>query len=267
MFQEVELHRLRVSRHRQRRALPWPSPVELDQIKGVGIVAPVTVRPIPGSKPPDYEILAGLKTWLGAQRAELPTVPVYIRADLTDEDAKDIVRQETGQELDPITEAETVKGFVDEGLPLGEAGQLMGRSRTVATHLLRLLRLPPEIRRLLRKGIMTAGQARPLVTLDRPWQLKLARRIQREGLSAREVEQLANDYRAGKSSSTAGKRRVRGAGKDADILQLESAVSELIGCAVDIDYDAPRKRGRLHINFHNLDVLDGVLERLGYQPS
>ncbi|MCU0812610.1 MAG: ParB N-terminal domain-containing protein, partial [Thiobacillaceae bacterium] len=109
----VPLDLLHVSALRPAVPLPWPTPAAVALARAVGFVEPVTVRPLPGVTPPRYEILAGLRHWLLAQRAQLATVPVHVQDSFSDEDARRLVEQDAGQAPhDPIAEARAIQAEV-----------------------------------------------------------------------------------------------------------------------------------------------------------
>lgn len=263
----VPLDCLYISRLRPPTPLPWPTPPAVALARAVGFVEPVTVRPLPGATPPRYEILAGLQHWLLAQRAQLATVPVHVQDSLSDEDARRLVEQDAGLEpFDPITAAHAIQAEVNRGRSVAAVGRDLGLSRTEASHRLRLLRLAPCVQARVSKGELELGKARALVGLPERVQLDLAHRIAREGLTTRQVEALAKAYKPGGShpQADAGLSLAFPA-PDPDRVRLETDLAERLGTPVTIDYGADG-RGRLIVEFADLEILDGVLERLGYRP-
>jgi len=262
----VPLDLLHVSALRPAVPLPWPTPAAVALARAVGFVEPVTVRPLPGATPPRYEILAGLRHWLLAQRAELATVPVHVQDSLSDEDARRLVEQDAGQAPhDPIAEARAIQAEVTRGRSIAAVGRDRGLSRTEASHRLRLLRLAPSVQARVATGELELGKARALVGLPERVQLDLAHRIAREGLTTRQVEALAKAYKPGNGPprADAGIRSATSA-PDPDRARLEADLAERFGTPVTIDYGADG-RGRLIVEFADLEILEGVLERLGYR--
>ena len=96
MFREIDFYLLQLSPYRQQAPLTWPTAQELEAFKQLGFTHTVTARPLLNTEPQHYEILTGEEMWLAAQQLQVPKVPVYIREDLSDDDAKRLVRQ-TGQ--------------------------------------------------------------------------------------------------------------------------------------------------------------------------
>ena len=263
----VPLDLLHLSSLRPAVPLPWPTPAAVALARTVGFVEPVTVRPLPGTTPPRYEILAGLRHWLLAQRAELATVPVQVREPVSDEDARRLVEQDAGSALpDPLAEARAIQAAVARGRSIAAAGRDWGLSRTEASHRLRLLRLAPSVQARVASGALDLGKARALVGLPESVQLDLAQRIAREGLTTRQVEALAKAYKPGNGPSrTDATTRSTLSAPDPDRVRLETDLAERLGTRVIIDCGADG-RGRLIVEFADLEILQGVLERLGYWP-
>ena len=142
-----------------------------------------------------FSIVAGERRWRAARLAGLEEVPVVVRADLDDQARLELALVENLQrsDLNALEEAEAYAALQEKfGLSQEAIAVRVGKSRTAVTNALRLLKLPEEIRDLLRAGQLTAGQARPLLALEgRDLQVSLAERAVREELSARELEQLA----------------------------------------------------------------------------
>ncbi len=260
----VPLDLLYISRSRPLAPLPWPTTQAIMLARTVGFVDPVTVRPMPGATPLRYEILTGLRHWLLAQRAQLATVAIQVWEHLSEEDARQLIALDAGQEfLDPIVQAQAVQAAVDEGLSIAAAGRVLGLSRTEASHRLRLLRLAPRVRAWVVTGALETGKARALVGLAEDAQFELAQRIVREGLNTRQVEALAQAYKQGRRrDSHAGPARPA---RDPNLARLETDLAERLGTQVTISC-GEGGRGQLVIDFANLEILDGVLERLGHAP-
>lgn len=266
MTEEIELDRLYISRFRPtQRPLAWPSPGELAHARKTGLIEPVIVRPLPGEPPPTYEILSGLKRWLLAQRLHLTTVPVDIRA-VDDETARCWVEDDGGEALteNPLTVARAIQRRVEEGLKVAAAGREFGLSRTDASHRLRLLRLAPDVLEHVATGDLAPSTARALVGLTPNQQRAMVERIQREGLSTRQVEALAKAWRTDRDKQAPAAEITSSVGDDPDRQQLERELSEHLGTPVVVRCEVSG-RGQLVINFAGLEILEGVLERLGYK--
>jgi ParB family chromosome partitioning protein len=145
---------------------------------------------------------------------------------------------------------------------VGQLAITIGRPRPYIVHSLRLLTLPTEIQDLVERGALSAGQARPLVSLgNRAMQLKAARQIIENKMTARESERLARKLKSGKSVNDENQTN-QVASKSADTKHFERQVSEVIGTPFSLE------NGRAIIDYSgNLDVLQGIVERLGYRGS
>lgn len=222
-------------------------------IREHGIVQPVVVRPTENGR---YEIIAGERRWRAAQRAELINVPVIIR-DVDDRVALELAIIENVQraDLNPVEEALGYQQLIDEhNYTQADLGQVIGKSRSHVANMLRLLKLPTEIRTMLVDGALSAGHARALVTAEEP--AELAKRIVEGGLSVRQAEALAQEP-ARKSDQG----QTQPIPKDADTLALEKALSDATGLKVTISHGA--KGGQLKIAYRTLEQLDEMCRRLG----
>jgi ParB family chromosome partitioning protein len=225
-----------------------------ESIKSQGLMQPILARPV---GPGRYEIIAGERRWRAAQLAGLTQIPVLVR-EVRDEAALAMALIENIQRenLNALEEAAGIQRLVDEfGMTHQSAADAVGRSRAAVTNLLRLLHLPRSVQQLLLDGRLEMGHARALLGLPATKQLELAEHVAAKGLSVREAERLAGRELAG-----AGRRRSTPL-PDRDVQALADELSDLLGTAVRIH--AGRKgRGRLVVEYHSLDQLDGVLARL-----
>lgn len=162
-----------------------------ESIRSQGLVQPLVVTPEGDGT---YAIIAGERRWRAARRAGLEVVPVVVRRVADDRELLELALVENLQrsDLSAIEEAEAYLALQEKfGLSQDEIATRVGKGRPTVTNSLRLLRLPEEVRDLLRGGQLTAGQARPLLSLETPEeQIELALRAVREGLSARQIERL-----------------------------------------------------------------------------
>lgn len=260
------LEKLRLSSSRPTGYVPNPTASQLERVKNHGPIEPVVVRAMADSK---FEILANAETWVAAGRAGFHEVPVVVRDDLDEDMAREIVRSHYGSnKRNAIDEA---KNFEDQLEAFGgrrrrgAVGRLaiaIGRPRPYIAHSLRLLTLPAEIQDLIERGTLSAGQARPLVSIgNRAKQIKAARIIIENRLTTREAERLASKMKSGQTANES-KQTTQVADKSADTKHFERQVSEVIGAQFSLE------NGRAIIDYSgNLDVLQGIVERLGYRDS
>jgi ParB family chromosome partitioning protein len=228
-----------------------------ESVRAKGILQPILVRPHP-DKTGEFELVAGERRWLAAQRAQLQDVPAIIR-DLTDKDTLEIglVENVQRQDLSPLEEAEGYKRLVDEFSHTQETlASIVGKSRSHVANTIRLLNLPDEVKTHLYERRLTAGHARALLTAADP--AALARRIVKQGLSVREAEKLAGeggDKPKRKRSAPAAQ-----ADKDTDTLALERELTDATGLKVTINHRG--ESGQMVISYGNLEQLDDLVSRL-----
>ena len=159
-------------------------------IREVGLLQPVVVRRV---MPGHYELIMGERRWRACQRAELEQIPAIVRATADDDLLRDALMENLHREqLNPLEEAAAYQQLLDDfGATHEELARKVGRSRPHISNTLRLLHLPPAVQRRVAAGVLSAGHARALLTLDDPEaQDHLAHRIVAEGLSVRAVEEI-----------------------------------------------------------------------------
>ena len=188
--QTLPVTSLRPNRFQPRTEFNESSLEELaESIRSQGVIQPLVVCPDADGL---YTIIAGERRWRASRRAGLEAVPVVVRPVADDRELLELALVENLQrsDLNPLEEAEAYLALQEKfSLSQEEIATRVGKARTTVTNALRLLRLPEEVRELLREGQLTAGQARPLLGLATPEeQVLLAERAVREGLSARDLE-------------------------------------------------------------------------------
>ena len=230
-------------------------------IRERGVIQPVLVRSI-GHLADAYEIIAGERRWRAGQRAGLHEIPVTL-IEAGDREALEIAIVENVQRTD-LNALEEAQGYEQLGAEFGytqaDLAKVIGKSRSHVTNTLRLLKLPPQTRKMLAEGAISAGHARALLAIADPD--AVARRIVEQGLSVRDVEHLAQREAGNKEASAdaAGDDRHRGAEKDADTRALEQALSDALGLAVSIKHRGVS--GQITIQYKTLEQLDGLCARL-----
>ncbi|WP_296278882.1 ParB/RepB/Spo0J family partition protein [Pseudoxanthomonas sp.] len=231
-----------------------------ESIKAQGVIQPIVVREISAGK---FEIVAGERRWRASQEAGLAEVPVVVR-ELDDRTviAMALIENIQREDLNPLEEAQSLQRLINEfSLTHAEAAEAVGRSRAAVSNLLRLLELPPAIRALLEARRLEMGHARALLTLSPDLASKLASDAAEQGWSVREVEHRAQQFAAGKVPVSGKKAKPAKAAPQPDIASLETELSESLGTRVTIAHGRGGK-GKLIIQYTDLDTLDGVLERL-----
>jgi ParB family transcriptional regulator, chromosome partitioning protein len=229
----------------------------IESVKEFGLLQPILVRPIAGQVD-SYEIVAGERRWRAAQRAQLHDVPVVIRT-IGDQDALQLGLIENLQRADltAIDEAQAYRRLVEDfGQSHDDIAKTVGKSRPHIANTVRLLELPGAVQEMVRKGRLSAGQARALVGLPDP--LVLAERALQEQLSARALERLAGDVK-GKARPRAPKPE---ASKSADTKALEKRIEEALGLKADLRLRGLGEQSLLTLEIRDFDQLDTVVERL-----
>ena len=258
---ELPLDRLRPGKYQPRTRIDEGSLYELaESIRGQGVMQPVLVRPVAGG---DYEIVAGERRWRAAKLAGLDRVPVLVR-DVPDESAAVMALIENIQreDLGPLEEANGLHRLVAEfGLTHEQAAQAVGRSRSAATNLLRLLQLAEPVQQLLSAGDIDMGHARALLALGPADQVMAAHEIAARKLNVRDAERLVARRAAAPSSRGPA---AAATGKSRDIARIEERLSDALTAPVEIRTRGRAKnRGEIVIAFASLAELNGVLQRLG----
>ena len=231
-----------------------------ESIKAQGVIQPIVVREL---SPGKFEIVAGERRWRASQEAGLAEVPVVVR-ELDDRTviAMALIENIQREDLNPLEEAQSLQRLINEfSLTHAEAAEAVGRSRAAVSNLLRLLELPPAIRALLEARRLEMGHARALLTLSPDLASKLASDAAEQGWSVREVEHRAQQFAAGTVPVNGKKAKPAKAAPQPDIASLETELSESLGTRVTIAHGRGGK-GKLIIQYTDLDTLDGVLERL-----
>ncbi len=231
-----------------------------ESIKAQGVIQPIVVREL---SPGRFEIVAGERRWRASQEAGLAEVPVVVR-ELDDRTviAMALIENIQREDLNPLEEAQSLQRLINEfSLTHAEAAEAVGRSRAAVSNLLRLLELPPAIRALLEARRLEMGHARALLTLSPELASKLASEAADQGWSVREVEHRAQQFAAGKVPVTGRRAKPGKAAPQPDIASLETELSENLGTRVTIAHGRGGK-GKLIIQYTDLDTLDGVLEKL-----
>ncbi|MCY4397112.1 MAG: ParB/RepB/Spo0J family partition protein [Rhodospirillaceae bacterium] len=231
-------------------------------IEEKGVLQPILVRRHP-DEAGCWELIAGERRWLAAQRAQLHEIPAVVH-DLSDRETLEVGLVENVQrtDLNPLEEAEGYSRLIADFHYTQEAlSKIVGKSRSHVANMLRLLKLNDGARKLLDSGALSAGHGRALLAAADPDDL--AAKIVREGLSVRQAERLAQGRGRGRSGAAAGRGGGR-TGKDADTVALERALEERLGLKVVIDHKDTG--GQISIRYNSLEQLDDLLARLLEKP-
>jgi len=222
----------------------------INSIKERGIIQPIIVRKSNEDKS-RFEIIAGERRWLAAQRAGLHNVPVVI---IEADDLKSlefaIVENVQRHDLNPLEEAKGYKRLIEEfSYDQEKVAKFIGKSRSYITNSLRLLSLPEDVIKLIENQKLTSGHAKILVGLENA--SFVAAKILDKKLSVRQTESLVKFYKNNK--------KIKKKFKDANIGDLENSISEKIGLAVRIK-NSKRNKGSISFFYKDVDQLNKIID-------
>ena len=222
----------------------------VSSIKKNGIIQPIAVRP-KKSDPGKYEIIAGERRWLAAQRAGLHDIPVTV-LELSDVESLEVAIVENIQrdDLNPIEEARGYKRLSEEFKYDHESiSKLMSKSRSHVSNTLRLLTLPEDILSMLEEGTLTSGQARPLIGLINA--SAIAEEIVSKNYSARKVEYLVKTKKNLKLDKN----------PDPNILKAQARIEKVLGLKVNI-INKKNNSGKIIVEYKDLEQFELISELL-----
>ena len=221
-----------------------------NSIKERGIIQPIIVRKS-NNENSKFEIIAGERRWLAAQRAGIHNVPVVI-TDVDDLKSLEfaIVENVQRHDLNPLEEAQGYKRLIDEfSYDQEKVSKFIGKSRSYITNSLRILTLPDEVIKLIESNKLSTGHAKILVGLDNA--SFVANKIVDNKLSVRQAENFVQLFKK--------KRQKSKITKDTNIIALELSVSNKIGLNVEIQNNK-RNKGKISFEYKDLDQLNKIID-------
>ncbi len=253
------LEKIKPGKFQPREDFDHESLAELaESIKSQGILQPLLVRPRAGG---GYELIAGERRLRAAQEAGVEQAPLLVR-DVDDKTALELSLVENIQreDLGALEEAEAYRKLLtDFGYTQEALAERVGKERATVANLLRLLRLPDDIKEDLRKGRISSGHARALLAADSKAAMrKLRDRIVEKGISVRETEDRARG-KSGKSSKKS-PSPPKGKEEDVHIKRMEEALLQALGTKTRIELKG--KGGEIRIQFYSMDELDRIYRML-----
>lgn len=258
----LPLARLRAGRYQPRTRMDEGSLYELaESIKSQGVMQPILVRPLDSNAGGDYEIIAGERRFRAAKLAGLDSVPVLVKA-VPDEAAAvmSLIENIQREDLNPLEEAQGLQRLVSEfKLTHEAAAQAVGRSRSAASNLLRLLQLAEPVQQMLLAGDLDMGHARALLALPAAQQVMAGHQISAKKLSVREAERLV--ARSAAQPGNGGASREKPA-KSGDLMRVEERLADLLTARVEIRVQR-RGKGEIAIRFQSMQELNSLLDKLG----
>ena len=258
-FEEVAIDSITPNPRQPRRTFDDDALDELAaSISEVGLLQPVVVRNLGGGR---YELVMGERRWRASQRAALDYIPAIVRETPDNDMLRDaLIENLHRQQLDPLEEAAAYQQLLDDfGATHEQLAQKIGRSRPHISNTLRLLNLPPAVQKRVAAGVISAGHARALLSLDDPQaQDRLAQRIVAEGLSVRAVEEIVavgDDTPAKSTRRPAVNRPVAPA-----LRHLADRLSDLFETRVKVELG--RNKGKIVVEFATIDDLERIVKAM-----
>jgi ParB family chromosome partitioning protein len=258
-FEEVAVGSITPNPRQPRRTFDEEALEELAaSITEVGLLQPVVVRKLGEGK---YELVMGERRWRASQRAGLEYIPAIVRETPDTDMLRDALLENLHrQQLDPLEEAAAYQQLLDDfGATHEQLAQKVGRSRPHISNTLRLLNLPPAVQKRVAAGVLSAGHARALLSLDDSQaQERLAQRIVAEGLSVRSVEEIValGDDKPDKQA-----RRPATAKPVAPALRhLSDRLSDLFETRVKVEMG--RSKGKITVEFATIDDLERIVKAM-----
>ena len=258
-FEEVAVGSITPNPRQPRRTFDEETLEELAaSITEVGLLQPVVVRKIGDG---NYELVMGERRWRASQRAGLEYIPAIVRETPDTDMLRDALLENLHrQQLDPLEEAAAYQQLLDDfGATHEQLAQKVGRSRPHISNTLRLLNLPPGVQKRLAAGVISAGHARALLSLDDPQaQERLADRIVAEGLSVRSVEEivlLADDKPEKQARKPTTAKPVAPA-----LRHLSDRLSDLFETRVKVEMG--RNKGKITVEFATIDDLERIVKAM-----
>ena len=259
-YEEVAVTAITPNPRQPRRSFDEDALDELaESIKQVGLLQPVVVRTIGPSR---YELVMGERRWRAAQRAGLTEIGAIVKQTQDDDLLRDaLIENMHRQQLDPLEEAAAYQQLLDDfGATHEELARKIGRSRPHISNTLRLLNLPPTVQKRVAAGVLSAGHARALLSLEDPQaQDRLAARIVAEGLSVRTVEEIV----AVGSDEAAPRRPVRTAARPPTapgLRDLADRLSDMFETRVKVQWG--QRKGKIVVEFATIDDLERIVKAM-----
>jgi ParB family chromosome partitioning protein len=256
-FVEVPVDAIRANPRQPRQVFDEEALAELaHSIREFGLLQPIVVRPLGDGR---YELIMGERRWRAAQQAELDRIPAIVRSTADDAMLRDALLENIHRvQLNPLEEAAAYQQLLDDfGVTHEQLATRIGRSRPVITNTIRLLKLPITVQRRVAVGVLSAGHARALLSLEEPnAQEDLAARIIAEGLSVRATEEavtLSRTQPVKVPVKPAASRPMRAPG----VQHLAERLSDTFDTRVKVELG--RRKGRIVVEFGSLDDLDRIV--------
>jgi ParB family chromosome partitioning protein len=231
-----------------------------DSIRAVGLLQPVVVRAV---MPGHYEIVMGERRWRACQLAELEFVPAIVRETSDTDLLRDALIENLHREqLNPLEEAAAYQQLLDDfSATHDELARRVGRSRPHISNTIRLLNLPAAVQKRVAAGVLSAGHARALLSVDdAATQEHLAHRIVAEGLSVRAVEEIVTLGTSGSQSAPSARKRTGKAPVAPALKDLADKLSDVFDTRVKVELG--QRKGKIVVEFASLDDLERIVRSM-----
>lgn len=256
VYREIPIDAIKPNPKQPRQVFDQEALAELEHsIREFGLMQPIVVRELPGN---EYELVMGERRLRASQQAELKKIPAIVRQTADEAMLRDALLENIHRvQLNPLEEAAAYQQLLDEFEVTHEelAGRI-GRSRPVITNTIRLLKLPLPVQRRVAAGVLSAGHARALLSLDEPEaQEDLAARIVAEGLSVRATEEAVTlkKREAPARPKAAPRKPIHAPG----LQELATRLSDTFDTRVKVDLG--RRKGRIVVEFGSVDDLERIV--------
>ena len=254
-FAELPISQVRPNARQPRQVFEEEALTELvHSITEVGLLQPVVVR---RTGEAEYELIMGERRWRASQEAGLDTIPAIVRQTDDNDMLRDALLENLHRsQLNPLEEAAAYGQLLEDfGCTHDELAQRIGRSRPQISNTLRLLKLSPSVQRRVAAGVLSAGHARALLTIDDPdLQDRLAARVTAEGISVRGIEEIVSLGPGQTSSTRAQRNRPTAPG----LVDLAERLSDRFETRVKVDLG--KAKGKITVEFASLDDLRRIVE-------
>lgn len=262
VYREIDPSRIERNPRQPRQVFDDEALEELvHSIREFGLMQPIVVRSVPGRPGgPQYQLVMGERRWRAAQAAGLATIPAIVRETADDSMLRDALLENIHRvQLNPLEEAAAYQQLLDEfDVTHDELAARIGRSRPLITNMIRLLRLPIAVQRRVAAGVLSAGHARALLSLEGgpEAQEELAARIVAEGLSVRATEEAVTLANRQDASTPATPRR-----KPIHMPGLQD-VAERLSTAFDtrVTVSLGKRKGKIVVEFGSVDDLQRIVD-------
>lgn len=265
-FAEVPVEQIRPNPRQPRTVFDDDDLAELAHSIGeIGVLQPVVVRQVATDGDVRYELVMGERRWRASREAGLATIPAIVKETEDDALLRDALLENLHRsQLNPLEEAAAYQQLLDDfSCTQEELASRIGRSRPQISNTLRLLRLPPLVARRVAAGVLTAGHARALLTLDDPAAMeRLAQRVVAEGLSVRGVEEVVA---LGGDGERPARTAPRPGAHHPQLDDLAARVGDRFDTRARVTLG--RRKGRMTIEFASLEDLERILGQMGVDTA